>query len=229
MPSGLSRQVAFIVGRVLHQGTRLPIPGRVQIAAAEGAVFARVLEDGTFGVSGDLAQLFPDLSLQPYSLSLTFKATSAQFRLGSVIYRRSITVPAGSDFDPDLAATPPSPLIDLGTIYLPVNPIDDPTADLSVYQENLKVVIRGQVIQAEQPETAFVTPPTIEILQSGVPTLSATADANGRYELSEIGVRSPARIRCAVAGFQTVERSLWVDYSKVFNQENFQLLPVPSP
>jgi hypothetical protein len=221
----LTKQAALITGRILHQGTRLPIVGKVRITAREVAIGDKVLEDGTFVLSAPLDLSFPELSSRSYSLHLTIQADSAQFRLGTVKYSRLVTIPAGSNFDPELATTPPDPLIDLGTIYLPVNPVDDPTADLEVYRENLQVNIRGRVIQANHPEMPFSTPPTIQVVPTGAASVSVTADADGRYKFTEIVVRSPARIICSVPGFQTIDRLLSIDFGKVFNPENFRLLP----
>lgn len=223
----LTRQAAFITGRILHQGTRMPIVGQVRITAREGMISDKVLPDGTFVISGNLNQLFPRLDSQSYSLSLTIQANSVQFRLGSVQYQRSVTIPLGSNFDPDLSTIPPDPLINLGNIYLPVNSADDPTADPEVYQDNLEVTIRGRVQQAEQPEIPFPTPPTIQVLQAEVPPISTTTDVDGRYQFTNIIVISPAQIRCSASGFQTIERSLFIDFGKVFNQENFRLLSSP--
>jgi hypothetical protein len=227
MLTELTRQAAFITGRILHQGTRLPIVGKVRITAREARLVDRVLEDGTFVLSAPLDLLFPKLSSQSYSLHLTIQADSAQFRLGTVKYSRLVTIPAGSNFDPELEITPPDPLIDLGTIYLPVNPVDDPTAAPDVYWENLQVNIRGRVIQANNPEKPFLIPPTIEVLPTGAVSVSVSADADGRYRLTDVLVRSPAQIRCSAPDFKTINRLLMVDFGKVFNQENFRLLPPP--
>ena len=221
----LTRQAAFITGRILHQGTRLPIVGKIRITAREATLVDRVLADGTFVLSAALDVLFPELNSRSYALYLTIQADSGQFRLGAAKYSLLVTIPAGSNFDPELATTQPDPLIDLGTIYLPVDPADDPTADLDMYRENLQVNIRGLVVQANHPDLPFATPPTIQIVPTGAPSVSVTADTNGRYRFTNIVVRSPARILCSAPGFQTIERLLSVDYGKLFNSENFRLLP----
>jgi hypothetical protein len=225
--SDLTRQATLITGRILHQGTRLPIVGKVRITAGEATIVDKVLEDGTFVLSAPVDLSFPELSSRSYSLNLTIHAESAQFRLGTVKYSCLVTIPAGSNFDPELATTPPDPLIDLGTIYLPVNPVDDPTAAPDVYRENLQVNIRGRVIQANLPEIPFQTPPTIQVVPTGAVSVLVMADADGRYRLTEVLVRSPAQIRCSADGFQTIDRRLSIDFGKVFNQQNFRLVPLP--
>lgn len=128
------KQAAFIKGRVLHQGTGEPVVGRVQITAREGFVVDKVLADGTFAVSGDIERLFPELNSRSYQLTLTIRADSAQFPQGFVAYSLRVTIPAGSNFDPK-TPTPPDPLIDVGTIRLPVDPVVDPTADPIAFQK----------------------------------------------------------------------------------------------
>jgi hypothetical protein len=226
----ITKQAAFITGRILHQGTRLPIVGKIRITAREVEIIDKVFEDGTFVVSAPLDIIFPKLSTLSYSIDLTIQADSNQFRQGNVKYFKTISIPAGSNFDPDPNVVPPikpDPLIDLGTIYLPVNPADDPSADLNVYQNNLLVNIRGKVIQAKNPGVPFVTPPAVQVIPTGTALVPVTADGDGQYKFNEVLVRSPARIKCSAPGFKPIDRLLIVDYGKVFNQENFQLMPFP--
>lgn len=214
----ITKQAAFITGRILHQGTRLPIVGKIRITAREIEIIDRVFEDGTFVISAPLDIVFPKLSTFSYSIDLTIQADSLQFRQGNVQYSQSISIPAGANFDPDLVTVKPDPLIDLNTIYLPVNLNDD----------NLRVNIRGRAIRAKNPELPFPIPPTIELVRTGEPPVLVTADVNdGRYQFKEVLVRSPARIKCSAPGFKPIDRLLIVDYGKVFNQENFQLMPFP--
>jgi hypothetical protein len=228
----ITKQAAFITGRILHQGTRLPIVGKIRITAREVEIIDKVFEDGTFVVSAPLDIIFPKLSTLSYSIDLTIQADSTQFRQRTVQYSQSISIPAGSNFDPDpdpnvVPPIKPDPLIDLGTIYLPVNPADDPSADLKVYQNNLLVNIRGKVIQAKHPGVPFVTPPTIQVISTGIALVPETADGDGQYKFNEVLVRSPARIKCSPPGFKPIDRPLIVDYGKVFNQEDFRLMPLP--
>ena len=204
----------FIKGRILHQGTGEPVVGRVHITitAREGFVVDKILADGTFAVSGDLEQLFPKLSLQSYPLTLTIRADSTQFRQGFVEYSFLATIPAGSDFDPKPPALP-NPLIDVGTIRLPV--------DL----ENMQVNIRGRVVPAKDPDIP-INGATVSILQSSVVTHSTTTNLQGRYRFDNIIVKAPAQIKCSAPGFLSQNpRILQVDFSKLINEEYFRLAP----
>ena len=136
MSSDLSKLSAFVTGRVIHQGTGEPVLGAVRITSPEGRVWSRVLDDGTFVVAADLEMLMPDLATQQYDINLMIRADSQQFRPGFIERTEPVSVPAGSDFDPDPPATPPDPLISLGTIAFAADPIN----------------IRGRVIQAENPD-----------------------------------------------------------------------------
>ena len=206
------KQAAFIKGRILHQGTGEPVVGRVHITAREGFVVDKILADGTFAVSGDLEQLFPKLSSQSYPLTLTIRADSAQFRQNFVEYSFLVTIPVGSNFDPKPPALP-NPLIDVGTIRLPV--------DL----ENMQVNIRGRVVPAKDPDIP-INGAMVSILQSSVVTHSTTTNPQGRYRFDNIIVKAPAQIKCSASGFVSQNpRILQVDFSKSINEEYFRLAP----
>ena len=206
------KQAAFIKGRILHQGTGEPVVGRVHITAREGFVVDKMLADGTFAVSGDLEQLFPKLSSQSYPLTLTIRADSAQFRQNFVEYSFLVTIPVGSNFDPKPPALP-NPLIDVGTIRLPV--------DL----ENMQVNIRGRVVPAKDPDIP-INGATVSILQSSVVNHSTTTNPQGRYRFDNIIVKAPAQIKCSASGFVSQNpRILQVDFSKSINEEYFRLAP----
>jgi hypothetical protein len=214
------KQAAFIKGRILHQGTGEPVVGRVHITAREGFVVDKILADGTFAVSGDLEQLFPKLSLQSYPLTLTIRADSAQFRQGFVEYSFLVTIPVGSNFDPKPPALP-NPLIDVGTIRLPVELIANPV----IFQENMQVNIRGRVVPAKDPDIP-INGATVSILQSSVVTHSTTTNPQGRYRFDNIIVKAPAEIKCSAPGFLSQNpRILQVDFSKLINEEYFRLAP----
>jgi hypothetical protein len=235
MIADVSKQVALITGRVLHQGTGEPILGRIHITAREGDVVDKVLEDGTFVISGQLERLFPELSLHDYTLNMTIRAESPQFRTlpaefpqsssGVVQYSHQVNIPQGANFDPE-PPTAPDPLINLGTIRLPVDPQDDPTADPQVFQKNMEVTIRGRVVQASDPDIA-IGGATVQILQNGSVTNIQTS-SDGRYSLDNIIVKSPATISCSAPNFQqTKPRNLLIDFSKLVNEEDFRLHPSP--
>lgn len=218
-----TKQAAFITGRILHRGTGLPIEGQIQIKARDVPVVTKVLDDGTFVISGATDQIFPQLNAQAYSIKLSIQAASGQFRRGLVEYSQLVDIPAGISFDPDVVA-PFRPLIDLGNIYLPVDPAIDPSADLAVYRDNLLVEIRGRVLQAKKPEEDFPTPPKIQVIVNGAAPIEVVANADGRYRFSSILMRLPAQISCSAPGFQPIKRPLLVDFGKVVNQEDFRLL-----
>jgi len=225
------KQAAFIKGRVLHQGTGEPVVGRVHITAREGFVVDKMLADGTFAVSGDVEQLFPKLSSQLYKLTLTIRADSAQFRQGFVEHSFLVTIPAGSNFDLKQPSSP-NPLIDVGTIRLPVDPAVDPTADpiilkknMLIFKENMQVNIRGCVVHAKDPDIP-INGATVSILQSSVVTHSTTTNLQGRYRFDNIIVKAPAQIKCSAPGFLSQNpRILQVDFSKLINEEYFRLAP----
>ncbi len=213
------KQAAFAKGKILHAGTGKPIVGTIHITAKEGPVIAKVLEDGTFALSGDLDFLFPELSSRGYALNLNIRAVSAQFRLGYAELKSPVivTIPAGQNFDPELSATVPSPLIDL-EIRLP----DDPTN----YLRDIPVNIKGRVVQATDLDTA-INNATIEVLQSGTVTASTSTDNEGRYSFKNIVVIAPAQIKCSATSFVTQTRPLLIDFTKMTNEEYFRLVPVP--
>jgi hypothetical protein len=221
-----TKQAAFITGRILHRGTGLPIQGQIQIKARDVPIVAKVLDDGTFVISGATDQIFPQLNAQAYSIELNIQAVSGQFRRGLVEYARLENIPAGISFDPD-AVEPFRSLIDLGNIYLPVDPAIDSSADPTVYQDNLLVEIRGRILQAKKPEENFPTPPKVQVVVDGAaPIEEVVANADGRYRFSSIVMRLPAEIRCSASGFQPIRRPLLVDFGKVVNQEDFRLLSI---
>ena len=202
-------QTAFATGRIIHEGTGRPPVGAVTFAAAEGPVVGRVLEDGTFALSGYLNFLFPNLAAQNYQLTLTISLTSPQYRSGR--FERTlapVVVPLGSDFDPAPPAAP-DPLVNFGTIILAADPVN----------------IRGRVVEAANPGTP-VGGASVEVLHAGPPIAAAAADASGRYRFDDIGVTAPAQIRCSAPTFKTITRDLLLDFGRLINEENFRLSPV---
>jgi hypothetical protein len=208
MSQDIIKQVAFIAGRIIHQGTGNPIDGQIQITAREGPVAGKVLEDSTFAVSGDLKLLFPNLATQDYQLTLTIHADSAQFRAGFIECQLQVTIPMGSNFDPESSLIVPDPLIYVGTIRLHADPMN----------------IRGRVVEARNPETP-IADATIEVLHSGPAIPPEKTKPDGRYRFDDVRVLAPAQIRCSATGFRTQERILLIDFGKVINEEYFRLAP----
>jgi hypothetical protein len=207
MSADVITQVAFATGRIIHQGTGLELVGEINISAEEGPVISKLLDDGTFVLSGYLAFLFPELNSQNYDLNLTIRARSFQYRQGFIERQLMVTIPMGSDFDPD-PPTPADPLVDMGTIVLPADPI----------------TIRGRVVEAENPDQPIQNA-TVEILHAGPAIASTTTNADGRYSFDNVTVTAPAQIRCSSIGFGTLTRASLLDFGYLVNEENFRLPP----
>ncbi len=205
------KQVALITGKVLHQGTREPVLGRVNINLREGEVVNKLLKDGTFVVSGRPELLFPNLSSQSYQVNLEIRAESPQFQQGFAEVNLAVTIPSGWSFDRPVSKQEPASTSTI-VILLP--------ADL--------VNIGGYVLNAANPENRIANA-TVEVLQGGTVTNSTTTSANvsdrGRYRFNNISVLAPAQIRCAADNFQTEIRNLFIDFSKSLNEEYFRLIP----
>jgi hypothetical protein len=200
-------QAAFASGRIIHQGTGEELAGQIEITAQEGPIISKVLDDGTFVLSGYLRFLFPDLSTQNYTLNLTISANSQQYRQGLVEQSVVLNIPLGSNFDPDVAA-PVDPPINMGTIVLPADPI----------------TIRGRVVEAEDLDQAIPNA-TVEILHAGPPIAPVLTNTEGRYSFDNITVTAPSQIRCSEPSFLTITRTLLLDFGYLVNEENFRLPP----
>ncbi len=218
------KQAAFAKGKILHAGTGKPIVGTIHITAKEGPVIAKVLEDGTFALSGDLDFLFPELSSRGYALNLNIRAVSAQFRLGYAELKSpvTVTIPAGQNFDPETATQVPDDLIDIETINGTIRLPDHPTN----YLRDIPVNIQGRVVNAADTNDP-INNATIEVLQSGTVTASTSTDNEGRYSFKNIVVIAPAQIKCSATSFVTQTRPLLIDFTKMTNEEYFRLVPVP--
>jgi hypothetical protein len=207
MSADVITQVAFATGRIIHQGTGEALAGEIRITAQEGPVVTKVLDDGTFVLSGYLTFLFPNLVGQPYNLNLTIVAGSPQYQQGVIEQQVLVTIPMGSDFDPD-PPTPADALVDMGTIVLPADPI----------------TIRGRVVEAENTDQPIPNA-TVEVLHAGPAIPPVVTNGDGRYSFDNIAVTAPAQIRCSEASFATVTRVLLLDFGYLVNEENFRLPP----
>ncbi|MDO8127717.1 MAG: carboxypeptidase-like regulatory domain-containing protein [Candidatus Brocadiales bacterium] len=208
MSSDVIKQAAFVAGKIIHQGTGKPIVGKIRITAKEGPVVCKILEDGTFVLSGDLRLLFPKLADQAYQLSLRIRAESEQFSKGFIEEQLPVMIPRYSNFDPDsnVASDPP---IYAGTIRLSADTVN----------------IRGRVVKAKDPDTGIQNA-TVKVLHSGGTTPSAQTDAKGRYRIDNIpNFQAPAEIECSATGLETEKRKLLIDFGKLVNEENFRLAP----
>jgi hypothetical protein len=208
MTKDVIEQVALVSGKVLHRGTGLPIDGTIAIEAQEGPVAGRVLEDGTFVVSGRPELLFPLLALGPATFHVTMHAQSGEFTQGTVDQPLPVNVALGYAFD-----TP----LDQGNILLPVAPVD--------ITQNLSRTIRGLVTDAADPRPPIFGT-TIDILQSGVVTNTTTTDAQGRFGFDDIVVAAPAEIRASEAVHKQQRRRLLIDFHFSMHEELFRLVHI---
>lgn len=197
-------QVALITGKILHQGTREPVFGKVRIATEAAMIVDKLLKDGTFVVSGQPDLLFPLLNSQSYQLQLKIRADSAQFRQGFVETDLIVTIPSSWTFEQPVSLTE--------TLFLPADPVN----------------IGGYVFDAVNPEIP-IPGATIEVLQAGAVRHSTSTSSDpseqGRYRFNNIIVLAPAQIRCVATNFQTQIRNLFIDFGKSLNLENFYLVP----
>jgi hypothetical protein len=201
-------QVVFITGRILHQGTGRPIIGQVNITAREGPLQFTLLDDGRFGLSGDLRLLLPKPSAGFYVFNLTLQIISRQFRQGEVVLPISQSVSNVLDFAPDPPALP-APPVDMGTILVPADPVN----------------LRGQVVEARNPGTPV--PGATVAVTSVLGTTSLTTPASGEFQFNNLAVQAPAQITCSKPlSFKPAARVLLLDYRLPVNEERFQLLPV---
>ncbi|HEY0078511.1 MAG TPA: carboxypeptidase-like regulatory domain-containing protein [Pyrinomonadaceae bacterium] len=196
-------QVAYVTGRLLHEGTGRAVVGDIEITADEGEVFGRVFEDGRFVVSA--YEKFA-------ALHLHIRARSEQYRAGEVTHAVVATIPPADDFDPE-TPTPPAPLVDLGDILLPGDEVN----------------IRGRVTEAADPD-APILGAEVTITHAGPAGTEITpvlTDSDGRFRFDEVRVWSPASISAFANGFQTETRALLPDYGRLVNEEHFRLPPPP--
>lgn len=197
-------QAAFATGRILHEGTGMPVDGTVEITAQEGPIFGALADDGTFVLSCQLNFLFQNIVAQPYALHLTVHAVSRQFLSGTADLSITANIPAGADFDPDVGA--PSALVDLGTLSLPADP----------------VIIQGKVMQAENSDVP-IAGATIRLLRSSIPLASTTSDPDGRYRINAIKALPNDELECSAPGYTTKKSKLVPDFGHAIAEQYFQL------
>lgn len=208
MTTDVIEQVALVSGKVLHRGTALPLDGTIAFESTEGEVAGRVLEDGTFVVSGRPELLFPLLATSPATFHVMLHARSAEFTQGTVDQPLPVNVALGFAFDLPL---------DQGTILLPVAPAD--------IAKNLARTIRGLVTEAADPRPAMGGV-TIDILQSGAVSNTTVTDVHGRFSFDDIVVLAPAEIRATAAAFKPQRRQLLIDFHCSMHEELFRLVHV---
>lgn len=202
MSESFNTQAAFAAGLILHEGTGRPLDGSIQMSADEGFVVGKVLHDGRFVVSG-----YGPFAQQVH---LHIHAKSEQYIAGFTDLDVLVQIPPGADFDPEPPAAP-TPLVELGTIFLPADPVN----------------LRGRVLDAGNPDVPL-DGATVEITHGGPNVIGpVVTDAEGYYRLDGIAVVAPATIQFSKANFQTEARSLLLDFGKSINEEHARLLPSP--
>jgi hypothetical protein len=208
MTKDVIEQVALVSGKVLNRGTALPLDGSITFSSQEGDVAGRVLEDGTFVVSGRPELLFPFLSATPATFHVAIHARSAEFTQNAVDQPLTVNIAAAYPFN-----TP----LDQGNILLPV-----PPADIT---NNLARAIRGLVTDAADPRPPIVGA-TIDTLQAGLVTNTTLTDAQGRFSFNDLVVVAPAEIRASAAVHKTQRRQLLIDFHLSMHEELFRLVHV---
>ncbi len=221
-------QVALVTGKVLHEGTGKPVIGVVHITAREfppninPILIDKVLNDGTFVLSGRPELLFLELALRDYQLHLTIRATSAQFRQGFAEQLLTVTIPQNWDF-----AQPVSKELPTSTSTILVLLAADP------------VFIRGYVFDADNPGVGIANA-TITVKQGATTfttVTSADVERRGKYSFQDpvdpaqlraftITAAHPATIQCSAVGFgSSPERPLAIDFGRSPHEEYFYLVP----
>ena len=201
-------QVALVTGRILHIGTGEPVVGRIRITADEGLIIDKVFADGTFVLSGYIDQLFPKLDEQDYLLTLTIRAESAQFWEGYAEVQQIVTINSNETFEEPLPIDPGG-----NPIYFPES-LPDPVDPDEPDPLNMRVNIRGRVVEAANPEAPIVNA-TVEVLDGLDVPRSTITNGEGRYRLIRLNgtsqgitVIAPAEIRCSATGFWRATPSL---------------------
>lgn len=209
MTSDIITQVAFVSGRIIHQGTGKPVVGQVNLRAKQGPIVTKVLDDGTFAVSGYLRFLFPKLATQPYPIDLTIRADSPEFQAGFIEQALPVVIPMGRNLDPD-PPTVPDPPVDVGTILLPGDPVN----------------VRGRVFDGANPGTP-INGASVKVLHAGPPIPAVLTGADGRYRIDGINITAPAKLSCSEPiHFKPETRVLLLDFGRMVNEENFHLAPI---
>jgi len=208
MTRDVIEQVGLVSGSVLNRGTALPLDGSISFDSLEGEVSGRVLEDGTFIVSGRPELLFPLLATTAATFHVTMHARSPEFTQTTVDHALIVNIATAFPFDAPL---------DQGTISLPVNP-----ADITA---NLARTIRGFVTNAVDPRPSL-SGVTIDILENGIVTHSTSTDGAGRFSFDDVVVAAPAEIRATLSQFKTQRRQLLIDFHLSMHEEVFRLVHV---
>lgn len=194
-------QVALVTGKLLHRGSGRPIHGAVRFTAVEGPVYGKVLDDGTFAVTGHS----PLLMRGPgplYTLNLKIRVISTE------LTERDVTE------ELKVANLLPATMQDIGTLAFPMSA---PNIDA-----NIARTIRGSVVDAVDPNPP-VAGATIEIKDSAPSTFSTLTDAQGRFSFDDLVVTGPATIECTAPPFKPQKRDLLIDFHFAMHEVRFRL------
>jgi hypothetical protein len=205
-------QVVLVSGRIVHRGTGKPIDGIVTIAASQGPVITKLLDNGTFAVSADPNLFAKQIAAGSVPLSLIIHARSPQFTTGAVTEKVDVT--AMPPFDVPEAAW-----------KLPI----DPTSAAA----NLARSIRGAVIGADPavpPAPNVDAPPPVAgakvtIAHAGAAIAPTTTDSDGRFAFEGVVVEAPATITVTKhPPFTPLTRQLLIDFTRGVHEEHLRLV-----
>lgn len=194
-------QVALVTGRLLHRGSGRPIDGSVRFDAVEGRVYGRVLEDGTFVVTGH-----PPLLMRgpaPWKLRLRIRVQSSE--LTTRVVTEELTV----------NNVTPGAMVNVGTLSFPMT--------ASAVKANIARTIRGVVVEDKDPHPV-VAGAQIEISDSVPSSVNTVTDAHGRFSFDDLIVAGPATIKCTAPPFKTQTRQLLIDFHFAMHEVHFRLV-----
>jgi hypothetical protein len=194
-------QVALVTGKLLHRGSAQPIDGTVRFEAVEGRVYGRVLEDGTFVVTGH-----PPLLMRgpaPWKLRLRMRVQSGE--LTTRVVTEELTV----------NNVTPVAMVDVGTLSFPMT--------ANAIQPNIARTFRGLVVEDKDPHPP-VAGAQIEISDSVPSSVNTLTDAQGRFSFDDLVVTGPATIKCTAATFKPQTRQLLIDFHFAMHEVHFRLV-----
>ena len=193
-------QAALVTGKLLHRGSARPIHGAVRFEAVEGPVYGKVLDDGTFAVTGHSA--FLTRLAGPWKLNLRIRVFSPELTTRDVTEALAVNI------------APPT-ITDVGTLAFPMS-----AANIA---PNIARTIRGTVVDDVDPNPP-VAGATIEIKDSAPATFSTLTDAQGRFSFDDLVVIGPATIECTAATFKPQKRELLIDFHFALHEMRFRLV-----
>ena len=135
-PPPLARRAwALVRGRAVDELTGAPPRGAVKVEADAAGMTPRAAADGLFGLVGRPAEVFPELNLQNYEVSLTVRVA------GYIARRETVLVPQDVNFP---------------EAFVPTN-----IGDLPLHREPIR--LRGRTVLAAGNTTTPVAGATVEV------------------------------------------------------------------